>query len=314
MTIQVIAVLGYGRSGSTLLNAILGQHPDAIDVGELVQLHHEGWALNNYCSCGRRAQACPFWSEVRRIWCARSGMADVFDYLAMQRRFLRLAAFLTGRSQWNGGDGARFLRATQAIYEAVAEVSGKKIIVDSSKLPVWGFLLSRLTGIRLTAIHLVRDGRGVAHSLSKAYEKNTSAGVQTDIPGRPVWRSALSWSFYNLLAEFVLARRRIPSIRLRYEDLTADPNAVLRRIGALLGADFNGVADLLKSGASIKPHHMIAGNRLRMQSSIKLQPDLEWRRRMSQGQELCFWGVAGPVALRYGYVPRRPRARGPVPE
>ncbi len=60
MTITVIALLGYGRSGSTLLDAVLGQHPDLVGVGELVQLHREGWHLNNYFACGARARDCPF--------------------------------------------------------------------------------------------------------------------------------------------------------------------------------------------------------------------------------------------------------------
>lgn len=314
MTITVIAVLGYGRSGSTLLDAVLGQHPDLVGAGELVQLHREGWQLNNYCSCGARGRDCPFWAEVRRLWCARAGMESVADYLALQRRYLRPASLLSPAKDWRGGEAKRFLRATQAIYQALSEASGKAVIVDSSKLPLWGLVASRLPDIRLRAVHLVRDGRGVAHSLGKAYAQDPEAGVQMEIPARPVPRAALSWAYYNLLAEYVILSRRIPAVRLRYEDLLAAPRAALARIGALVDTNFDAVADLVEAGGSVAPAHAIAGNRLRMQKTLTLRPDLEWRRRMTLGQELCFWSLAGPVALRYGYVPRALRPREAIPQ
>lgn len=314
MTITVIAVLGYGRSGSTLLDVLLGQHPNVAGVGELMQLHREGWQLNNYCACGARARDCPFWAEVRRLWTARSGIESIEEYLDLQRRFLRPSTLLSGTKAWETDDAVRFLRATQAIYETVSEVSGNNTIVDSSKLPLWGLLASRLPGIRLRAVHLVRDGRGVAHSLGKAYATDTEAGVQIDIPARPVWRSALSWAYYNLFTEYVIASRKIPAVRLCYEDLIACPRSALARIGALAGANFDEVTDWIESGGGVAPGHMIAGNRLRMQSGVTLRRDLEWRQRMTLGQELCFWSLAGPVALRYGYRPRTARSRELVPE
>ena len=314
MTITVIAVLGYGRSGSTLLDALLSQNPNVTGIGELVQLHREGWQLNNYCACGARAWDCSFWTAVRRLWTAHSGVESIEEYLGLQRRFLRPSTILTGTKALGTGEAERFLRATQAIYEAVSEVSGNNTIVDSSKLPLWGLLASRLPGIRLRAVHLVRDGRGVAHSLGKAYATDTEAGVQIDIPARPVWRSALSWAYYNLLTEYVIASRKIPAVRLRYEDLIADPRAALARIGALADANFDEAADRIESGVGVAPGHMIAGNRLRMQSTVTLRQDLEWRQRMTLGQELCFWSLAGPMALRYGYGPRTARSRELAPE
>ncbi len=314
MTITVIAVLGYGRSGSTLLDALLGQHPNVAGVGELAQLHREGWQLNNYCACGARARDCSFWAEVRRLWIAHSGMESIEAYLGLQRRFLRPSTLLSGTKAWETDQAVRFLRATQAIYEAVSEVSGSDLIVDSSKLPLWGLLASRLPGIRLRGVHLVRDGRGVAHSLGKAYATDTEAGVQIDIPARPVWRSALCWAYYNLLAEYVIASRKIPAVRLRYEDLIAAPRAALGRIGTLAGANFDEVASRIETGGGVAPGHMIAGNRLRMQSSVTLRPDLGLQRPMTLGQELCFWSLAGPMALRYGYRPRAMRPWRPVSE
>ena len=112
----------------------------------------------------------------------------------------------------------------------------------------------------------------------------------------------------------MIASRKIPAVRLRYEDLIAAPRAALGRIGALAGANFDEVASRIETGGGVAPGHMIAGNRLRMQSAVTLRPDMGLRQRMTLGQELCFWSLAGPMALRYGYRPRTMRSWKPVPE
>ncbi len=112
----------------------------------------------------------------------------------------------------------------------------------------------------------------------------------------------------------MIASRKIPAVRLRYEDLIAAPRAALGRIGALAGANFDEVASRIETSGGVAPGHIIAGNRLRMQSAVTLRSDLEWRRRMTLGQESCFGSLAGPVALRYGYVPRGSRPREAIPQ
>jgi hypothetical protein len=55
---------GTGRSGSTLLELILGSLPGFVAVGELYAIWSEGVVLNHRCGCGEPFGACPFWTAV----------------------------------------------------------------------------------------------------------------------------------------------------------------------------------------------------------------------------------------------------------
>ena len=61
---QVVYVGSWGRSGSTLLDLVLGQIPGFVSVGELRYLWERGLAERQLCGCGRPVTGCPFWGAV----------------------------------------------------------------------------------------------------------------------------------------------------------------------------------------------------------------------------------------------------------
>jgi hypothetical protein len=181
-------------------------------------------------------------------------------------------------------------------------VSGRSIIVDSSKSPVRALALARVLGPDLRLLHLVRDPRGVAWSYLKPYTRDDAAGVQHTIPSRPVWRTSLRWSEVNAVSE-VAARRFAPErrARIRYEDLLADPADVLHVAGRVLGVDLDELAKRLESGEEFTSAHQVAGNRLRMQGAVRLRPDTEWRAGLGPRDRAAVRAIAGPLMWRYGY-------------
>ena len=64
----VLYVVGAARSGSTVLQTVLGSHAQIEGVGELGFLSRSGHVFEEYCACGEPADVCPYWSEVRRVW------------------------------------------------------------------------------------------------------------------------------------------------------------------------------------------------------------------------------------------------------
>ena len=55
---------GIGRSGSTLIERLIGQVPGACPVGELLYLYERGIAEGERCGCGQPFHQCPFWQQV----------------------------------------------------------------------------------------------------------------------------------------------------------------------------------------------------------------------------------------------------------
>src|SRR3712207_4624499 len=62
----VLYLGGLGRSGTTVLERVLGELPGACSVGELVHLWQRGVLDDETCGCGEPFSRCPFWSEVGR--------------------------------------------------------------------------------------------------------------------------------------------------------------------------------------------------------------------------------------------------------
>jgi hypothetical protein len=71
----VLYLAGLGRSGSTLLERMIGELDAVCPAGELVHLWHRGIELDEACGCGEPFSACPFWREVGDV--AFGGWANV---------------------------------------------------------------------------------------------------------------------------------------------------------------------------------------------------------------------------------------------
>ena len=63
-TIKVLYIGGYGRSGSTLLDRLLGQMQGFHSVGEMWNIWQKCFIENQLCGCGKPFQECDFWSAV----------------------------------------------------------------------------------------------------------------------------------------------------------------------------------------------------------------------------------------------------------
>ena len=61
---KVLYVAGSGRSGSTIVDNILGQLDGVGRVGEVRFLWERGMLEDRTCGCGAAFSACPFWRAV----------------------------------------------------------------------------------------------------------------------------------------------------------------------------------------------------------------------------------------------------------
>jgi hypothetical protein len=184
--------------------------------------------------------------------------------------------------------GSRRLAAnTQLICQILREVSGARILVDSSKDYVRMRERYSAAPGRTRVIYLFRDGRGVAWSSFKHART-------------PITRGARDWAKTQRRTRAMLAGVPPEDRRdVRYEDLCADPPAVLKPLCAWLGLEYS---DALTALAPSE-HHTIAGNRIRLQREMTVVADLAWRRKLTAAQLVAFEQVAGSENRRLGYGP-----------
>lgn len=308
--VTVLCTGGVGRSGSTLLVRMLGQLPGCVTIGELVYLWELGLLRDHRCGCGAQFSDCPFWSEVGRVAFGGWDAVDLDQMLALKRSVdgtKRIPLLLV---PWLRPEFHRQLRryadGLSAIYRAVGQVSGAEVIVDSSKHPSTLYVLRRTPGIDLRALHLVRDPRGVAYSWSKQMERPERPGVA--FPRWPARTVGRRWITGNLLVA-ALRLVGVPVLRMRYEDLIADPARELNRVAAAVQRRAARTApSFLHDGPEVDlaPAHTLAGNPMRFRTGrVQLSADEAWRTALPDAKRRLVGAITWILRIRYGYVGRR---------
>jgi hypothetical protein len=115
-------------------------------------------------------------------------------------------------------------------------------------------------------------------------------------------RSAIRWSYHNVAVELV-ARRAASRRLVRYEDLVADPEQVLRSILAGVRAPTPASFAFLGSAAAdLGVDHTVSGNpgRLR-QGTTPLRLDDEWTTAMPRRDARAVSFLTRFLLKRYGY-------------
>jgi hypothetical protein len=301
---QVVYVGSWSRSGSTLLDLMLGSMPGFVSVGEVRFLWDRGLIEGQLCGCGVPVPSCPFWGAVLDEAFGPDRRPDPAEMRALRDRVDGLARLPYTAGPWRPAGLARELAAFREVlgrlYRAIGRVAGARVVVDSSKYAAYGRLLAGAPGVDLRLVHLVRDSRAVAYSWTRTKRLLEVPGEERYMPVHPVWRSAAYWALENVALEVVKPAATRAAV-LRYDDLTGRPawavEHTLRRLG------LEGDAGVLASGQlPAHPNHTVAGNPIRLtQGPIAVRPDLEWRSRIAPRARRLVTALTWPLLLRYGF-------------
>jgi hypothetical protein len=309
--VKVLFIMGMTRSGSTLLESLLGGIDGFFPTGETHMLWR-GLLQGFRCGCRQLVASCTLWSQVLDAVADGSHPADpreVWRWQLAEARILHTPRLMSIRSWPETGRPLlnQYVRLLTRLYGAVRDLTQARVIVDSSKSPSVAEILRHLDQIDLYVVHLVRDPRAVAYSWRRGTPDPELPQLRPYRPG-PV-RSTARWIATNLLGDAVRRRLGVErSMLLRYEELAEKPVAAVRRIAELVGEDDAELPFLSERVAYLTDNHMVSGNRSRFQTGeVAVQLDTQW---ITEGWRL-HRGVVTALALpwlhRYGYPIRRTR-------
>ena len=308
MTVKVLYIVGWKRSGSTVLGNLIGELPGFVHAGELRTLWGQGMLHGRLCGCGIPVGDCEFWSAVLAS-VASTTEVNAEKFYGWQRDAIRMRYLRTllsthapsGRSAMD-----EYASVASSLYQAIAEVSGAGVVVDSSKQPADAALLARLD-VDPYFVHLVRDPRAVAHSWRRK-KSSPGEGPRQEMMVVKPGRSSASWLSVDLAAEFI--RRRFAfdrSILVRYEDFVTDPRATLESITRLVGMESIEVPDPREASFRLSRSHTAGGNPARFRvGPIELRADDEWMWAQPRRDRIVATLVSLPLLRRYGYPLRVP--------
>lgn len=310
---RVVYIGGFGRSGTTLLNRMLGELPNVCAVGETVNLWRQGVLDNERCGCGSPFHSCRFWRDVGRLAFGGWHRVDLGEVLGGRRlRHVREASLAPASL---GVSRSRVLRARieaqnalyWRLYSAISQVSGCGVIVDASKHASLASVLRHHEPLALRLVHLIRDSRGIAYSWAKLKRRPESDPRVTFMDRFSTLQSAMLWNGYNI-SMGALRRLGVPYVRVRYEDLVSAPERCLREIVGATGieVDDSAFSFLDEGSAHLRPSHCVAGNPMRFQNNrIAINEDDAWKTRLPVLDRVVITALTLPLLVRFRYLPSR---------
>jgi hypothetical protein len=303
--VKVLYIAGWGRSGSTILDNILGQLDGFYSVGELRYIWERGFIEDRLCGDGVPFHESDFW---RSILDEAFGGFDKIDPSRMAKlqnnciSIRRLPLVIaTGRLFLARPAPTDYLETISRLYKAVRHVTGCRVIVDSSKYPLYAHLLSLVTSIDLHILHLVRDPRGVAYSWLRKKAQPDKGEGQLLSRHNPI-KSSLQWGLLNSAASRLQWRLPGRYMLLRYEDFMKNPEEAVRRVAALVGEKPDRLPFVGERVVTLGTSQAFSGNPSRFRTGeVELQLDDEWEERMASRHRLLVAGLTWPLLAKYGY-------------
>ncbi|WP_187428520.1 hypothetical protein ROLI_044470 [Roseobacter fucihabitans] len=308
----LVYILGWGRSGSSVLANILGSMPGCASLGEVRYLWDRGVVENGICGCGAAFSECEFWPTLP-LGDSHLGIVDTERARALVKSIgsgarhsqipgLHIDAARAAYFERNRAD----LDLLMELYTAAFEKSGGRVLVDASKSPFFALnLMHPDRPFDVAFLHLVRDPRAVLHSWKKTKPRTDSSEDQL-FPRYSSVRSLLQWALLNSRCERFAQLAPDLYCQIRFEDFVDNwQTALLSGAGDLFEPVSHGATPGDARAAIVHAQHSISGNPSRFNlGEVTLKPDTSWSDAITRMDRALAAIICGPVARRYGYCMR----------
>ena len=300
---KVLYIGGTGRTGSTLLDRVLGSAPSWFSGGELAFIWRHGLVADGLCSCGDELRICPIWGPILKE-AAVSDPIVAERMVKLRRRFWSVhmpLLVLPGEKKRRLDRLEEFPSVVESLYRSVGDVTGCRVLIDSSKEPHYSMILKEQTELNVRFLHLVRDPRAVGYSWTrKRPEKGHRDAV--DMEQRGPLRSSLYYTVSNLAAERFWREEPSGYMLLRYEDLVANPKLWFQRIAEFMDEELDLAGVLDGTVFTPRPTHMVWGNPNRFDGTPRpIRLDDAWKSDQGWAKSLFLSVANAPIASHYGY-------------
>ena len=299
------------RSGSTLLDMLIGGHPKSASLGEF-SFFGKALKLNQTCGCGNKIHECESWHKViNRVKRERginlleepyalpqwdTNASKVIDYEQQTPLYLKMAKLRSFICKLRFSYKNRLrtplppslksgIENTIYLYNIILEEWDKSFVIDSSKNMNKAIALYEEKPKQTKLILLTRDGRGVFHSrFSSGFSREQSLDGW-----KRYYSNALKLLNKNISKEDLLI--------LKYEDLVCDLAGNLTRICEFIGEEFD--ESMLDLAAGTR--HLVNGNNTMFKRSSGVKFDERWKTDLLEDDLEWFMERAAKLNQALGY-------------
>ena len=266
---KLIYIMGAGRSGTTMLDILLGNGKDNLSLGELTRYFELGGIpRNNEVDTVKDR----FWKYFQKTYELKLGHEINFEEVYSRHRTLEhpkqfLTNFLGRNTQ---SEQSQYKKEMEIFFEVLSEIVNEAHIVDSSKYQPRALNLGRVfkgktAQFELCFVYLVRDPVSVIQSFGKNVEEQVSRH----------WFSANIYFFLiNLFSSLTLWKLKgmgYKTMKVKYEDYVQEPIECLSVIEKSFDIDLSQTKARIQAGDDLEIGPLFDGNRLRLKESVKLR-------------------------------------------
>jgi len=306
--VRVLYIVGWGRSGSTLVGNILNECDGFFHTGELNYIWENGLLRKRPCGCGRPLTTCEIWSSVLSEVFEGGKPLDPSMVIQLRDRAPQNKAVLGDLLKvrpiaWESHRD--YLDALARMYRAIRTASGCDVIIDSTKSPAYGYLLGQVPGLKVHYLHLVRDARATAFSWQRTVRRQD--GNRSELmEQRTLYENGKRWMVTNAVSELIGMRSSDAYMRVRYEDFVQRPIQTIREIAAFTGRGVDMLPFVAPQDVVLDTNHTVWGNPKRVARGVlHVKRDDTWLHEMEPALRWSTTALTWPLLLRYGYLPAR---------
>lgn len=284
--------MGDGRSGSTILSVILNAHPEIQTIGEI----NKWIPFNGKVKRGNSKNGdAVFWDDILNLYSDRAWSGS-FTQLEKAQNLIEPYKYFPTLLLKKTPSWAQELYHdhSRKLVTILANYTGKKIVVDSSKNMGRALMLLRNPYLDTRVIHLTRGPRATMRSITK---KNVEQKYKSPIIGMLQYNLK---NYFCMLVGWTSPRSTV--IRVRYEDIALSPKTEFKRLGDFLGLDLDSLANKLLKQEPFTIPPLLDGNRVRLKDKIIVQYDDSWKKDLSRSKKILALLITFLFSCIFGYL------------
>lgn len=275
--VKLVYIASNGRSGSTLLDMLLGKNAECHTLGEFQMLPIDYQYNTQPCGCGSSVKECNFWQKIfeTKSDVITSGEISRFRSFGFGKvlRWKELTEIYWGKSLELSAVETYGYENYSIMQEVKNNLDGNvEYLVDASKDPYRLKWLAQSGYFDIKVLHIIKQPQAFVYSMTKQ-ENGFYKRLYLTI------RMSIRWIIENSIIKSV-SRKYVGEgnyRKVRYEDLATNPVQELNYIYDLLHitSDPFGEGDTFKHES-----HAISGNKMRFSTS-SVYLDEAWKKKMN---------------------------------
>tara|TARA_B110000091_G_scaffold103956_1_gene112932 strand:+ start:9906 stop:10769 length:864 start_codon:yes stop_codon:yes gene_type:complete len=263
----LIYIIGAGRSGTTMLDIVLGNTSESLSLGEINRFFKRNGIPPKR---NIKDKTFLFWKKIREDFEIRN--ENIFLSFFDQNQLMDSNEYHSAvfKSVFGKCD-KNYKTLLNNLYDSIFANTTDKIIIESSKYPLRALNLSRLErkDVEIKYIYLKKDPVKVVKSFNKK---------DIEQPTKGFFKSNIYYFGVNalcIITVYFLKRRGHKIAKIKYEDLILNPNKTLKKLATDLSENLNIVIGLIDKKIPLKIGYLFDGNRIRLKESLILQPIID---------------------------------------